>query len=110
MANKDFAARFSKALSMSGISQKELAERLGVHPSNITNYKKGAYVPNDLNTISKIASILGVSPAWLAGMVDDEAIPAPTEIEVLRNKVTSMLPSYSKEQLTKLVRFMEEFL
>lgn len=110
MPNSVFAERFTKALKLSGIQQKELAKQIGVHPSNIVQYKKGMYVPNDLNTISKIASILGVSPAWLAGMTDDENVVEPNPKDMMWNKIEKRLSKMDEGQMRKVLKFIEEFL
>ena len=109
MGNEIFAKRFVAALKASNITQKELAKLLGVHPSNITLYKKGATEP-DLESLSKIASILHVSPAWLAGLTSDETMYEPTEKEVIWNKIENMFETMDENQMKKVLKFIEDYI
>ena len=69
--------RLSKALEYQKVSQTELARLSGVSKSLISSYLSGRYKPT-LDTIENFASILRVSPAWLAGFDVDmnENIPS----------------------------------
>lgn len=109
MPNELFAKRFTKALKLSGLQQRELAERLGVHPSNITRYKTGSYVPSDLDDIAKIAKILGVSPAWLSGMTSDERIVEPSRKDIAHNKIENYIADMTDEQTESVLKFIETF-
>ena len=53
-----------------GMSQRELAEKLGVSTMAISNYELGKRNP-DIDTILKIARIFDVSVAYLIGEVND---------------------------------------
>lgn len=109
MSNGLFQERFKKALNLSGVSQKELAIRLGVHPSNITRYKNGSYVPSNLDDIVRIARILGVSPAWLAGLVNDEKIVEPSRKDVAHNKIEGYIAEMDEDQTESVLKFIETF-
>lgn len=61
-----FSKRLRIALTNKNMKQTILAYRLGVDRSYISNYLSGKYEAKT-ETISKIANILGVSDAWLAG-------------------------------------------
>lgn len=50
-----------------GLSQADLAERLGVTQANVSDYERGRYVPN-ADTIIQLAQILGVSADQLLGL------------------------------------------
>ena len=53
-------------LSFTGISQKELAEKLKVSQSAVTNWIKGKNAP-DIETVAQICDILGISVTELFG-------------------------------------------
>ena len=110
MPNETFAERFNIALKLSGLPQKEVAKRLGVHPSNITRYKRGTYVPSDLKDIGEIAKILGVSPVWLAGLTDDDKIVEPSRKDVAHNKIENYIAGMDEEQTESVLKFIETFI
>ncbi len=110
MSNELFKERFIRALRLSGLQQKELAKKLGVHPSNITRYKNGSYVPSDLDDIAKIAKILGVSAAWLSGLTSDEEIVEPSRKEIAHNKIESYISEMTEEQTENTLKFIETFI
>ena len=64
-----FCERFSLELKSSGVSQKELAQKLNVDPSNITNWKKGLNFPS-LEIFYQLCQVLDVSADYLLGLVD----------------------------------------
>ena len=68
--------RIKQARTRAGMTQKELAEKIGVKFSAIHKYESGMVVNLKRETIAALASALDVSPAWLMCM-DDETINAP---------------------------------
>ena len=64
-----FCERFSLELKSNGVSQKELAQKLNVDPSNITNWKKGLNFPS-LEIFYQLCQVLDVSADYLLGLVD----------------------------------------
>lgn len=58
------ADRIRKARESAGLSQQEMADRIGIARSSITNYEKGHHAP--LPTILKqLAMATGVPLAWM---------------------------------------------
>lgn len=53
-----FQENLKKALTASGMNQKELASRSGIGPGSISHYLAGTSVPNDLN-MERLESVLG---------------------------------------------------
>ena len=58
-------------LSLRGISQKELAQRLNVSPSAVTNWIRGKNSP-DIEIVAQICDILEISVLDLFGTEDNE--------------------------------------
>ncbi|WP_418664380.1 helix-turn-helix domain-containing protein [Anaerotruncus massiliensis (ex Liu et al. 2021)] len=62
--------------AMNGMSNIELAEKLGCARSNITMYLAGQRTPSKM-TIQLMAICLGVSPVWLMGLDVPKYIEKP---------------------------------
>lgn len=62
--------RIKQARTRAGLTQKELAEKIGVKFSAIHKYESGMVVNLKRETIAALASALDVSPAWLMCMDD----------------------------------------
>ncbi|MCI9657194.1 MAG: helix-turn-helix transcriptional regulator [Lachnospiraceae bacterium] len=72
------------------ISQKELAEELGISPASYNLYEKGKREPN-IDMIEKIANYFNVSPSYLMGW--DE------KYQKLDDKIDNILKKLSDEEL-----------
>ena len=48
-----------------GMTQKDLAERMGISPIGISQYENGKRIPK-IETIDRIASAIGVDPTYLS--------------------------------------------
>ena len=64
--------RIRKARLAAGMTQKELAEKVGVQFSAIHKYESGMVVNLKRETIDALAKALDVKPSWLMCMDDDE--------------------------------------
>ena len=64
--------RIKQARTRAGMTQKELAEKIGVKFSAIHKYESGMVVNLKRETIAALASALDVSPAWLMCMDDEQ--------------------------------------
>ena len=62
-----FKERIVEALKFSGITQKQLAQKLGISESNITNWKKGENLPS-VDILFKLCKIFDVSADYLLGL------------------------------------------
>ena len=65
------------ARERAGLTQKELAQKIGVAPSTLNGYEKGNHDPKS-DLIIKIALICDVSVDYLLGRTDD---PTPKNIQ-----------------------------
>lgn len=75
----NFNENLKEARLKSGISQKDLAESIGVAKSTYSLYESGKREPN-VDTIKKIASSLNVSADTLLG-IDNEPITLAAHFE-----------------------------
>ena len=65
-----FQERIREELKHCGLTQKQLAEQLGVDPANITNWKTGKNIPS-VETLYALCKLLNVSADYLLGL-DEE--------------------------------------
>lgn len=73
--------RLREALEKSGIQQKELAARMRVSPSTVSQWVSGKREP-DNDTIVGIADALGVSTDYLLGAKSKKAAASDDDIKV----------------------------
>lgn len=68
--------RIKEARKMRGMTQTELAEKIGMKFSAIHKYENGLVVNLKRETIAALANALEVSPAWLMCMDDTPSLPS----------------------------------
>ena len=64
---EEIQKRLREAISLGTISQKELAEKLGINPSTVSKYMKQNKYPS-LDTFANICEILDVSADEILGL------------------------------------------
>jgi transcriptional regulator with XRE-family HTH domain len=74
-------SRIAAARRQAGLTQRELAERLGITVRSVQNYESGAVVP--YKHMGRIESIGSKRPGWLLAADDESEDLLPT-IEALR--------------------------
>ena len=62
-----------------GWSQTDLAQKIGIAPSRISEFESGLKTDCNLSTAKRVARALGCSIDYLAGTWDEEAEAAPAE-------------------------------
>lgn len=62
--------RITDARKRIGLSQKELANRLGIAPSTLNGYEKGVHKPTT-DILAEVSSITGCTIDFLIGRTDD---------------------------------------
>jgi len=67
---KSIKERLVEEITMSGLSMKEIAKRIGVHPSMVSEYKTTKKMPS-LETFALICKALDVSADYILGLTDD---------------------------------------
>ena len=75
-----FGDRLAGAREAAGLSQKALAQRVGIKTSTLRNWEEDLSEPR-ANRFSILAGILGVSRRWLLHG-EGEGLPAPDEVEM----------------------------
>ncbi len=64
-----FKQRLLEEIKQSGLTNKELAEKIGVSPEMITQYYTTKKLPK-LDTFTKLCKVLNVSSDYLLGLKD----------------------------------------
>ena len=65
-----FGKRLSEVLKQSNLTQKQIAQKLGISEGNITNWKKGDNLPS-VEVLYRLCKILDESSDFLLGLKDD---------------------------------------
>src|SRR6266498_697568 len=66
-----FSERFRSALRRSNFQDNEIAEKMGVAPSAISNWRQGLNMAKGKN-LRRLAEVLNCRPGWLLGEEDNE--------------------------------------
>lgn len=92
----------------SGISQKELAEKLGVSPTNIYNYEIGRTQPS-IEWLIKIADFFDVSVDYLIERVDDfgNVKKSNVEIDKTTKELLKILSMFNERQKERVLAYAE---
>lgn len=93
-------------LNKRGISQKELAVKMGVSQAAVTNWVKGKNLP-DIEAVAEICEILEVSVTALFGLEDDEN----KEFELVRASFQRLSKPFKEcmvKQINDLVELQEK--
>ena len=89
----DFGLRLKKLRDAKGLSQKELAQKLGVSKGTVYRYENNTQSPS-LDNAAKLALLLDTSLDYLAG---------------LENALTIQLPDLNEEERNALMEFIRIF-
>jgi len=87
-----FSKRLAEIRKKRGLSQYELADRLGFSRGQISNYEQGKREP-DHETLTKIADFFDVSIDYLLGRTDD-----PTMNRTNHNEEIDLKEALTKEE------------
>lgn len=79
--------KIKEARKLAGISQKELAARMGISPGTLSGYETGTHDPKS-DGLLQIADICGVTVDFLLGRMPKKENPAPSNDDAGR-KVTT---------------------
>lgn len=83
-------ARLAHARTAAGLSQREMADRVGVKESTIEKWESGVTSPRG-HRLSKLAGMLGVSISWiLMGRGVEPSHPESSDIDRIRLELDSV--------------------
>lgn len=108
MGNKEIGHRLRRAREDKRLTQKEVADRIGIHNSTIGKYELGEREP-DFETVMKLAKVYEVSPVWLltGDTKESRAHARPVElnktIELIRNEAEKIGMSLSDPEFQKML-------
>lgn len=102
-----FHERFLEALDESGLKPSELAKKASITRADVSKYMHGAYKPGNIKLL-KLAQALNVDVLWLMGF--DVPKHESDEHKRLKKEITDKLTHLSTENLSKVKRFIEEFI
>ena len=95
----DMSTRIADARKNIGMTQKALAEKLGIAASTLNGYEKGNHKP-DSEILIAVSNITGCTVDYLLGRVDgfneffkkeNSPAPAETEVEEIEKWLTDLL-------------------
>ena len=84
-----FGDRLAAARDAAGLSQKELAQRVGIKASTLRAWEEDLSEPR-ANRLSILAGLLGVSISWLL-IGEGEGVSAPGEDETVSTDLAGLL-------------------
>lgn len=67
---KDIQKRLREEITNSGLSQKEIAKKLGINPSTVSKYTRLDVFPA-LDTFAQLCKILDVSADYILGLKEN---------------------------------------
>lgn len=77
-------SRIKELRTLSGLSQEELGNRVGVQRAAINKYEVGSVTNIPIATIEKMAMVFDVSPTYIVGWSEDNSNPLAAEVKVIR--------------------------
>lgn len=99
--------RFKSLRVNCGLTQKQLAEKVGITPTTLSRYEQGYIDHINTSMISKFAEIFGVSPVYLLGVDFDKEDYVLSSDEL--DELTSMLQNLTKNQIDIIRLILKEF-
>lgn len=96
MNNNTFATRIKELRNKNNLTQKDIADKLGITPTGISYWESGTAVPN-YETLKKVALLFNVSIDYLTGNDDTNS-----EKDVLFRKI-GKVDSDKKDLLMRIL-------
>jgi len=89
-----------------GLSQKEFAEKVGIHYMTLSKYESGKYHPS-LRFLKKVEEVFNVNPQWLLQGVGEMFLPKDKPTEAVKAELLGLkgasLDSLAEELAEKVV-------
>lgn len=94
-----------------GLSQKELADKLFVNQTAVSQWERGVTTPNK-NTLIKLADIFGVTVDFLLGVKEDEDKDVAAILQELKDRpelktLFSASADATREDIIRAARFLD---
>lgn len=105
MGNKITADRIKKALKNKDMTQKELAENIGISQAAMSRYMSGSRLPR-VNILKDMAECLSVTPDWLLGLDDEKSYDV--EYELIKKLLYRNRKYMSNETKLELIAIIME--
>ena len=102
--------RIRIARKAAGLTQTELAEKLGLKFSVISKYETGRVVNLKRENIDEIAKVLNVRPSWLMCMDDEKENQPVAELDEDRIKLFKLITNLPKDQVKMLEAQIQVYL
>ena len=99
---QNISRNITKYREMNGISQKELASKLGTSPSRVSNWEQGANSPN-IEILFELCRILDVSINDIYGVYPDSSVSVSYE-EILHLKKYRSLDAHGKDAVDAILQ------
>ena len=104
MHEMTFAACLGAALDEAGLTQGELAERVGIAPASVSRYMSGKRLPR-IETVRKIADALGISVEVLCR--DDAADELAESALLVCGHIADLTPGLRKSLVRSIAAYYD---
>lgn len=102
----NFASTIRDARKVLGLTQKQLAHKLGVQNTTISNWEKSLSKPGP-DMIERLCQVLGIQPGALFGQDESGELGFDDFTYALYNE-TQQLTQANKEKLLEMARFFKQ--
>ncbi|MCY1165043.1 transcriptional regulator, y4mF family [compost metagenome] len=101
-SNSTFASRLTLARKEKGLTQKILAEKIGIHVTNIIKYEKSKATPR-ANVVNKLAEVLDMDHKYLLNGLSNEKDKTFTEEDVQVESLSDIIEE-ARKKIAKIAK------
>lgn len=102
-AMADFGSRLLAARKAKGLTQAELAERIGTSQRMIAYYETQGGTPN-ATLLLKLGEVLSIDPNELLGVTPQKTTEAPEDLRLWRKlRRVETLPSHQRDAVVRMI-------
>lgn len=103
MVTETFGSRLARLRKSQGLTQKELAEKIGIGSTLISDYERGKLRLFDENIV-KIAEALGISTDELLGFNQEKQVSENVSLRIMKRvKKIENLPPFKQKTLFQII-------